>query len=52
MKTIHGVQVRQWKDIHKDYKSTIKGVKYVLVMDENGATCSLPYSDAKKRRLI
>ena len=51
-KTIHGVRTQVWKDIHRDYKGIINGVKYVLAMDENGATISLPYSDAKKRNLV
>lgn len=50
--TIHGTKPRAWRDIHPDYKGIIDGVRYVLVLDENGATISLPYSDAKKRRLV
>lgn len=50
--TIHGVKRQSWAQVHKDYKSIINGVKYVGVMDEHGATVSMPYSEAKKRNLI
>jgi len=50
--TIHGTRRKAWAEIHKDYKSIIDGVKYVLAMDENGATVLMPYKAAKERNLI
>lgn len=50
--TVHGVKVQQWNDVHRDYKNTINGVQYVLVMDEKGATVSMKLKEAKKRSLI
>lgn len=52
MKTIHGTKSRSWNNIHKDYKSIINGTKYVVVMDKNGATVLMPYTTAKKERLV
>lgn len=49
---IHGVPVQQWADIHPDYKSIVDGVRYVLVMDEQGATVSMPLKEAKRRNLV
>lgn len=51
-KTIHGVNRKTWSDIHPDHKNIIDGVKYVLVMDEKGATVSIPYKEARERKLI
>lgn len=51
-KTIHGARRQRWHQIHDDYKSIIEGVKYVLVMDEQGATVSMPYKQARERKLI
>lgn len=51
-KTIHGVKRKAWADIHPDYKSIKDGIKYVLVMDENGATVSMPLKQARERKLI
>jgi hypothetical protein len=50
--TIHGTKRQAWADIHDDYKAVIAGVKYVLVMDEKGATVSMQFSEAKRKRLI
>lgn len=50
-KTIHGGRRQAWYQIHNDYKSVIDGVKYVLVMDEKGATVSMPYKQARERKL-
>lgn len=50
--TIHGTRRKAWAEMHKDHKSTIDGVKYVLVMDEEGATVLMPYKAAKERNLI
>ena len=51
-KTIHGVGRQTWDSIHDDYKSVRDGVKYALVMDEQGRTVSMPYKEARARRLI
>lgn len=51
-KTIHGTPRQKWYQIHDDYKSIKDGVKYVLVMDEQGATVSMPYKQARERKLI
>lgn len=50
--TVHGIPVKKWSQVHKDYKNIIKGTKYVLVMDATGATTLMPWSLAKKERLI
>ena len=51
-KTIHGGRRQRWYQVHDDYKSIINGVKYVLVMDESGATISIPYKEARERKLV
>lgn len=51
-KTINGGRRQRWHQIHDDYKSIIDGVKYVLVMGETGATVSMPYRQARERKLI
>lgn len=51
-RTIHGTRRQHWRQIHDDYKSIRDGVKYVLVMDEQGATVSMPYKQARERKLV
>ncbi len=50
--TIHGTKRQTWRTIHDDFKDIKNGVKYVLVMDEKGATVSMSYKEARKRKLI
>lgn len=51
-RTIHGTKRQAWADIHDDYKATIGGVKFVVVMDEKGTTVSMQFSEARRKRLI
>ena len=51
-KTIHGGNRQKWYQIHDNYKSVIDGVKYAVVMNEQGVTVLMIYKTARERRLI